>query len=279
MRSADDATIAIELISGGFAPIEGALDPVPSSVHSMAPVVGFVLLLWLAFIALPGGFERPPPTLNTQSSPFNSNSPPPSVLAQGEYSPVDAPFEPGIRPDRSSSTYLMVVPSFTGGLVVGAHELSILYVNTRGYPTLVNLGTGQRSELTLESHVQHYMFAIELGQVVTRDPINSGRELAGERAIDIEVQRPPSIQGGPDALENPSSPSFWFPRMAAVDSIIPIGASTSVATESLGDPAEWVSDGRWVVLPELAGVRIPAPADDATIWVVRQPVLPDPPDS
>lgn len=163
-----------------------------------------------------------------------------------------------------------------GPLVPGREDITLVYVNSIGRPTVLDLGTGDREELDVADGRLRDTFEIDGGHVV----IGSGRgaDVAGPDAVTVQVHRPRLFA---IATPPPTGPTIDLclgdvcPQLAGDHE----AARTSERIELLEpdeDPelAGLLSgaggrDGRFDTV-DVGGrvIRIPTPGD-GPIWMVR----------
>lgn len=182
--------------------------------------------------------------------------------------------------------YVLGVPGLGEPLEPSLVDHALLYVNTSGRATVLDLTTGDREEVEIAEERDSDSFLLEFGHVVIRDWGAAGERTGSDRSIAIRLHR--TAPGGDvPAFENSSDvdlrlcldtggctlSSTVAPALTlGVDSIeavsIPSGGNRAEAIADLLGVAV-VIEGRWLVTDDF---RLPAPLDTTAIWLVHQPV-------
>ena len=190
--------------------------------------------------------------------------------------------------ERPEKTHLAFTMGPDLAILPGGTGSSLLYLNTGGNPTLVDLGTGNQTEIRLAPDTPQLLFQVEGGRVVSDDPGDGISHIeASERAFSMLVYRtafPPATTTGETSqvgLEMiPICGDFGcsimgdgpiLGRDGGVLRAFSARADTDIA--SLFDSSVWPRDGNWLVAPAEAGfeLRVPAPADHSPIYLIDQP--------
>lgn len=241
----------------------------------LVAVVGGTLLLR----SLGTPVERPeaapsPPAPTTRADPAPSND--------------SLPTTPTDSAPRSHPAFLARIPGSGQEVLPDVEGLSLLYVSSRGHPTLIDLDTGDRSELYVSDDWNRYVFMVERGRVVTGDPGSEPtRDPAGDRAFAVVAYR--TVSGGSGARGLDATPSMrltpvcgemgcsfpptGLPISYGGDSIRPFDEVADPRVASIFDPGIWTRDGSWMLAPAESGLdlRFPVPADHSPIWLIHQP--------
>jgi hypothetical protein len=278
MRLHDSPLVEIELLltDGEASRLAESTDAPPVDPWKAVMAVAIILLAGLLVIrATSSPLERP----ERAAQPADQNPAGPE--------PSTAPATPvGVRFEEPS--YLARVPGPQAPLVADVSGVSLLYVSILDHPTLVDLDSGNRSELHVADETDRYLFMIEQGQVVTGDPtIERSRVPAGGRAftvlayrsaaqwsdiVDPYGQRALNIEPmcGPPGC---ALPAMGPPASQGGDIIRLLDPVADAAIASLFDPTIWTQDGNWMVPPASSGldVRLPIPAAHSSIYLIHQP--------
>jgi len=174
----------------------------------------------------------------------------------------------------------------SGETVLGeVSNLTLVYVNTIGRPTIVNLDTGTVRELDVATTRRYDRFYVEKGEVVAANPERTNLEPAAGRAIVFHVHQPSAEDdvttgGGPTAI----GPHLCLdeggcPNLDWVETHLQLGSDFVATLGALADPrldafdlSRWEADGRFVEASVgTTDLRLPAPRNPTRIWVVHQP--------
>ena len=187
------------------------------------------------------------------------------LLIRATSDPVSRP-EPPVR--------LAEVPGPDRAMVSGVTGLSVLYVSAFGHPTLVDLETGDRTELHISDDQDRLLFIVEQGRVVDVPvvAIESGGRAFGvvaERAVTPSEMGVTPMCGALGCSLPPMGP----PVSQGGDIIRILSPEADADVAALFDPAVWRRQDGWMVAPETLGpdVRLPAPADHSAIYLIHQP--------
>ena len=279
MRPCDSPVLEIELIpsdSGGVDPAGFTDAPPPDPWKAIATVAVVLVAGVLLIRATSSPIERPeqttPEPVARESAASNTTIAPPG--------PTGVTFE---RP-----SYLARVPGPDVPIFADVNGVSLLYVSILGHPTLVDLDTGNRSELHVADDADRYLFMIERGQVVTGDPTrNRSRTPAGDRAFTVLAYRS-ALQwsdivdpyGEPAMNVEPmcgvlgcSLPAMGSPASQDGDIIRLLDPEADAEIASLFDPTVWTREDRWMLAPANSGLdlRLPIPAEHSAIYLIYQP--------
>ncbi len=167
-------------------------------------------------------------------------------------------------------------------------DMALLYVNSIGRPTLIDLDTGQRREIEISPLRRRDSFLIEHGDVVGTDREYLASAPATDRAIRVEVERPgrtaqarssPISDGPVLCLGSRGCPQSRWTQTTyrdGTDTVATLDAGGHPDVAELFDLTDWTVDGRWLLAPDRLGLdfRIPAPSPTATVWVIHQPDRP-----
>lgn len=190
--------------------------------------------------------------------------------------------------ERPEQTHLTFTAGPNVAILPGGSGTSLLYVNTGGHPTLVDLGTGDRSEIRIAPDTAQLLFMVERGRVVTGDPGDDISDVvAGDRAFSILAYRTTYNPTGETGQASeaamaviPMCSDFGCSIMGVGpipgrngDVLRRFSERTDAAIASLFDSSIWARDGDWLVAPPDAGfeLRLPAPADYSPIYLIDQP--------
>lgn len=278
MRLRDSPLVEIELLlSDGEASR-------PAESTDAPPVDPWKAVLAVAIVLVAGLF-----VIRATSSPIErpERVPQPAEQNLAGPEPSTAPVPPaGIRFDEPS--YLARVPGPQAPLVTDVSGVSLLYVSILDHPTLVDLDSGNRSELHVADQTDRYVFMIEQGQVVTGDPTTERSRIpAGGRAFTVLAYRsvvqwsdivdpygPPVLNVEP--MCGPPGcalPAMGPPVSQGGDIIRLLDPVADAAIATLFDPTIWTQDGNWMLPPASSGleVRLPIPAAHSAIYLIHQP--------
>ena len=219
------------------------------------------------------------PSTSTAVSTAMSTVPGPiDVPSPQRVAPVRA-FESWPSPPIDHDPHVLSVPG-NGALVADADGRTLIYVNSIGRPTVVDLETGHRQELEIAPTRRFDRFEVDAGRVVSVSGRDTSGGRAGPDAITVRVHRPQLFPF------SPTSPATGIdlclaavcPQLAHVAAD---GADRTdrrievLATEADADLAQLLSgasgrDGRFdTVVVDGAATRIPTPGS-GPIWTVRQ---------
>ena len=190
---------------------------------------------------------------------------------------------PALPPDHHPQVATRPGP----GVALLGRELgiSVVYVNSRGAPTVLDLDTGTFQEIDIAPDRSYDAFLVEFGRVVS-DGRNMNVEPAGSRAAVFHVHRPFEGVIAPDSEELQRMPGPALCLAATPCAGIRWNAETLVSDRDriqrfdvqihrvvapIFTDTLWKREGRWITAPEgvAPDFRIPAPLDDQ-IWIVTQ---------
>ena len=209
--------------------------------------------------------------VSTATVPIDPPAPQPVV-------PVRA-FEPWPDPPIDHDPHVLSIPG-NGALVADAEGRALIYVNSIGRPTVIDLETGDRQELDIAPARLFDRFEVDDGHVVSVSGRATGDSGAGPDAITVRVHRPQLFQlpsttptTGIDLCLGAVCPQLVH---AAVDE----AERTDPRVEALGtdgdaDLAQLLSgasgrDDRFdTVVFDGVATRIPTPGS-GPIWTVRE---------
>jgi len=164
--------------------------------------------------------------------------------------------------------------------------LTLLYVNTIGRPTIVDLDSGDRREVDISRSRPYDSFLVEGGEVVSEDRDYLAEARATDRAIVVHVHQPgigadasdvtvPVGAEGPHLCIGDCASLRWTSESLSdgLDIVETLDAAKYPQIAGLFEPTGWAREGRWLLAPDDLGLnfRIPAPAESATIWIIYQP--------
>lgn len=162
-------------------------------------------------------------------------------------------------------------------MFAGVSGVTLVYVNSLGRATVVDVDTGRVEEVVFSEDRREDLFLVEDGMVVTGDRNRRTLPQAGRDAVPIQVFR-----SGSDALGLPVGPHLcldeggcpelrWLAAGASNGSltISALDAATHPQLAAIFDPDVWRIEGRWVMAPEGVSTvdRLPAPLGDVA-WVI-----------
>lgn len=168
-------------------------------------------------------------------------------------------------------------------IIEGTDGVSVLYVNTRSNPTLVDFDTGDHFELVLSADVAQVMFTVDRGRLVAK---TSTEEQTTDRAFALLAYR--TAGTGPEPREAMrESETMMVPICSDFGcSILGDGPSlgrngdvlrllseqTDTDIASMLDPKIWRHAGEWILPPTGSEfeVRLPAPAAYSPIYFIHQ---------
>lgn len=168
-------------------------------------------------------------------------------------------------------------------------DIAVLYVNSIGRPTLIDLDTGQRREVEISPLRAQDSFLVEHGDVVSHDRAYLAPAAATDRAIRILVERPdratPSggvsrdLDGPVLCLQSVRCPEIRWTQTSfgdGTDTVATLDAGLYPDVAAFFDLDDWIEDGRWLIAPDRVGVnfRLPAPLPSSTFWLIHQPDQP-----
>lgn len=172
-------------------------------------------------------------------------------------------------------------PAIGRNLVAGASGHTLIFVNSIGRPTVVDLENGRRQELSISPSRALDFFMVEDGQIVDDDPVDSNLPLGTPFAMPIFVHQVVDPPTGPVAVELPpldSGPHLCIDPSACRDaaptslsyrrgphSVDAVSISTHPWLAELFESANWTIDGRFL---EAADFKIPRPRPGTTLWLI-----------
>lgn len=165
------------------------------------------------------------------------------------------------RPPADHDPYLLRAPGPGRPLVEGLADAALIYVNTLGRVSIIDLATGDRDEVEISASRSGDSFFVEFGQVVTMDPQNASWSLGGDRAFEVSVGR----RRDSEVMLLGLGPLVASDSFELVD-VAPAERESDAIATLLG--AEFVADGRWLAAFDF---RVPAPAESTAVLLVRQP--------
>ncbi len=207
--------------------------------------------------------------------------------------PVDVGKGRSISPlsgaDVDHEPYFIGHPG-SGSPILGVDsDLTVVYVNSLGRPTVVNLDTGDVSEYEVAATRSRDRLVVELGEIVTLDPERLNVGVAGDRAIVFRVRRP-GLVGARGERSDPvdgrysgvelclaasgcvSGQPDSRPFIQGADSVELLSEAGRTDVMELFDRRLGVRDHRFLVVSSehVQGYRVPEPLGDV-IWLVHQP--------
>ena len=185
-------------------------------------------------------------------------------------------------------------------------NMTVVYVNDLGRPTVIDLSTGDQRELDISLLRARDDFLVEFGRVVVPADSNLDRPKSQGRAFEFTVERTRAQAGVPVSdgqlarvnglpLREPTGPTLcldvggcsgaalltgtfggeldWLRSMETADN------PTAVLAQILGS-SQWSPTDRWTVyvlgndvLPDQDGqieLRLPTPLSTTVVWVIEQ---------
>jgi hypothetical protein len=245
------------------------------AVLAVVLVLAFVFSDRTVDTAEPGAAVEPP------AEPV---APPPTRLVQ------QTPNAPLSRANLDHEPYFIGRPG-PGVPILGVDsDLAVVYVNSLGRPTVVDLDTGDVSEYEIAATRSHDQIVVEFGEIVTLDPERLNVEPAGERAIVFSVRRLTfAVARGIVERVDPGEERFSGLELCLAPARCPAQSSSDLFTEGLDsvellsasgradvmdlfDPRSRARDHRFLVIrsEHVDDYRVPEPLGDV-IWLVHQP--------
>lgn len=174
-------------------------------------------------------------------------------------------------------------------------DKSLLYVNSRGRPTIIDLSTGNQQEVLIADPRVRETFSIEFGQVVGGNPENPDLSASHGRAFTVLAQRSQTPDSDSEKITDPGpEPNTVIPLclnlrgcggLSGTATQIRLGTDLARTLTTYDDPTlnighlltteEWILGGRWTtfVLDEAnsaATLRIPTPMFNSVVWIIDQ---------
>ncbi len=184
-------------------------------------------------------------------------------------------------PPRDHDPHVIRRPGPGEPIIADATGLSLVYVNSLGRPTVVDLGTGAMQEVDVAASRSYDAFAIEAGEVVSLLGTSASQRPAGVDAIVFHVYRstdadtPAAV--GEVPLPGPRLCLTAEPCGALAASLpdstsrfVPVSADDHPAIVSMLSGEGWQREKRWLVEPSELGFdyRLPLPLDTAA-WIIE----------
>ncbi len=212
--------------------------------------------------------------------------------------PVASPTNTGATADRSASGFVPWPeppedhdPHVSGrpgaGIPVGdgGHGGSLVYVNDRQRPTVVDLATGNQKELDFAETRAVDVFLVERGEVVVTDELNPDLPLSRGRAFEFQVVIDNAL-AGPIVRPAPTLCVSAQPDCAERawttggfdDGDLMAGSIAGFPPDAIGQligADSWTIDDRWTTFAfsrtDVPAFRIPTPSDNAVLWSITEP--------
>ena len=185
-------------------------------------------------------------------------------------------------PPEDHDPHYFGFPSAGTSLLAERTDLTLVYVNSLGRPTVIDLDTGYRTEVDVATTRTHERFRVAFGDVPGVNLRN--RNIAGttERAITFHVvaenNDPLSVTDAPGPIlcvdASGCQTAGWSVQSLSngPDSVEPLSADTHPELHAMvfGD---WPIDGRYLTVTTVTGesYRLPRLLNDQ-VWVLHQPV-------
>lgn len=183
-------------------------------------------------------------------------------------------------PPRDRDPYVVRIPAGDDVRPVGLDDLTIVYMNSAGNPTVVSFATGDVYRLDVAAIRVHETFAVEDGEVRSLDGANPGLPDATDAAVIFHTYRdvdPPGVgtmgdvQGRGRGMElclsdQSCAHSSEVPLDLVFDDVLVERFDPARHTDVAELLSSWDPDDRWLVSP--SGFRIPTPV--GFIWVLTQ---------
>ncbi len=193
---------------------------------------------------------------------------------------VDEPASvpPSVDGPAVPRAYVIGVPGPGEAVLPGVSGVSLLYTSVTGLPVLVDLDTGNRRQLVVEDDWRWYEFLIERGEIVRRPDTRHTWPVATDRALPVTAVRTRQDASGAWMIalcfaSRCAPPPPGETIVIGIDSIRALDESVDPVIAELFDPDVWPRQGRWIQASAASGLdlRLPAPADEAAVWLVEQP--------
>ncbi len=193
-------------------------------------------------------------------------------------------------PPKDHDPHVIGVPGPDVALLGVETDATLVYVNSLGRPTILDLDTGSVSEIEVAATREIELFAVELNEVVSLDGSSLNLPPSGDRAVVFFTHNPlatPPLETGADsrvpmpAVHLCLSPAGcdeldWLVGSIGdgTDTIVHVDWATNADVAEILFGESWVADGRYLIAPISVGegIRIPAPLGE-NAWLLHQPAI------
>jgi len=198
---------------------------------------------------------------------------------------IDEVFIPWPDPPEDHDPHVSGRPGSGEPISAALTGQTLVYVNDRSRPTLIDLSTGDQRELDIATTRAVDSFLVEGGKVVVDDPLDPDFPLRAGRAFVFNV----ALDGATELVERGPSPTVCLVAdsgCAARPWTTGQFGEVDLGVQSFdGPPLEalaarlgadsWIAGDRWTTF-ELpldegsASVRLPSPAGHAVVWLITE---------
>ena len=214
----------------------------------------------------------------------DSTDPPPATSSVEVETTIPEPFIPWPDPPEDHDPHVIGRPGPGAPVAPELDGQTLVYVNERLRPTVVDLSTGDQRELDIAETRVAERFLLENGRIVVTDvldpdfPISAGQAFVFQVVVDgaaaVDAGPVPTLCLTPAAAcaDRPwTSGSFGDQERGASSLDGPPSAAIAAHLGSI----TWSQSARWTTFEldaEMGSLRVPTPASHSVVWLVTEPV-------